>query len=291
MEDRSHLTNKDFWNNIYKNGFSHKKSQENKLHFGLLQKYKDCIRKLFEPNILEKMNNYVEYLQWHVLYPQFLMNRQGQSVVEIGSAPGKHLVMLKERFGLAPFGIEYSENGVLINRQNFAEYKIPEENVIWADFFSPDVQKKFKNFFDIVLSRGFVEHFQYPQEVIDKHLQLLKPGGLLIVSIPNFRKINYLLARLFIPSVLPLHNLEIMDKKNFTKLFYSNRLEMLYCDYFGIFTFNLFGKAEKKFWQIILNQLQNFQLVLNLVFRSKDYKKRYETKFFSPYLIFVGMKK
>ena len=51
--------------------------------------------------------------------------------------------------------------------------------------------------FDVVMSRGFIEHFDEPSSVVDRHLDLLKPGGLLVVSIPNLRGVNGLLTRFF----------------------------------------------------------------------------------------------
>jgi 2-polyprenyl-3-methyl-5-hydroxy-6-metoxy-1,4-benzoquinol methylase len=44
-----------------------------------------------------------------------------------------------------------------------------------------------------VISFGFIEHFDNPENVIQKHLDLLKPGGILIVGVPNFTGIHGIL--------------------------------------------------------------------------------------------------
>ena len=102
----------------------------------------------------------------------------GAAVVEIGSAPGEHLVRLSETFGLVPYGIEYSAAGVEVNRAVFAARGLDPENVIQMDFFSDECLLSCRERFDVVVSRGFIEHFADAAQVVDRHLELLKPGGL-----------------------------------------------------------------------------------------------------------------
>ncbi len=211
-------------------------------------------------------------------------------VLEIGSAPGYHLVKLNKRFGFEPYGVEYSKSGVYLNKEVFISNDINPNNVIHADFFSDEFHKQYKGCFDIVISKGFLEHFTNVQEVIEKHINLLKKGGCLIVGIPNFRGVNYALLWFFNREMISMHNIDIMNKQNFSRSFDKKYISPSFCGYFGIFNFSLFGTKNnlKRFVLIFFN---SFQLILNVIFRILFKDKRIENKLFSPYLMFCGMKK
>src|SRR4249920_4206058 len=69
------------------------------------------LKRLLGNRFVDYMSSYDDHQIWDVLYRRH-MPQPGASVVEIGSAPGEHLVKLSETFGLVPFGIEYSDEGV-----------------------------------------------------------------------------------------------------------------------------------------------------------------------------------
>ena len=125
------------------------------------------------------------------------VENKGAKVLEVGSAPGWHLVRLNQTFGFIPYGIEYSESGVELNREVFILHNINPDNVIHADFLSDEFHEQYKGYFDIAISRGFIEHFTDIEDIIEKHINLLTKGGYLIVSIPNLRGANYILTWLF----------------------------------------------------------------------------------------------
>src|SRR5689334_6938717 len=81
-----------------------------------------AIKRLLGPRMVERMRHYPEYLLWDVLYAQHLPREKGARVLEIGSAPGQHLVQLWRSFGYEPFGVEYSEKGVQVNRELFERH-------------------------------------------------------------------------------------------------------------------------------------------------------------------------
>jgi predicted SAM-dependent methyltransferase len=45
----------------------------------------------------------------------------------------------------------------------------------------------------VVLSAGFVEHFDKPELVFEKHCDLLQNGGFLIIVLPNLRYMQKIL--------------------------------------------------------------------------------------------------
>jgi SAM-dependent methyltransferase len=234
--------------------------------------------------------SYADYLLWEVIYPKYLHKKEGAKVVEIGSAPGTELVKLHKAFGLIPYGIEYSDAGIELNRAIFVRHGLEPENVIHADFLSGDIETRFAEHFDVVFSQGFIEHFDNPRDVVNRHITLLRKGGHLIVSIPNLRGVNYVLQRFFNKDILPMCNISIMEKDKFAALFDDERLSMQYCGYYGTFNFNL-SMAKHPVRRIVLVCCKVIQLLLNAVFRLLFGKKGLESETFSPYLLFIGVKK
>ncbi|UCC80212.1 MAG: methyltransferase domain-containing protein [Candidatus Zixiibacteriota bacterium] len=276
------LTNGEFWNEAHRKDDKNIKGERSK------STLKKLIFRIFGSRILELRHNYPDYLLWDHIYQKHLPVERGLRAIEIGSAPGYHLVAANKRFGYDPYGIEYSQNGVEANREVFRKSGLNPDNVIFDDFFSDDFLKKYSGYFDIVFSRGFIEHFTNMDDVISRHIGLLKKGGYLIVSIPNLRGINYLLTRFFDKRLIAMHNLNIMRKSNFANLFDQECLQTLFCDYYGTFWFGLFQTKPASVKNFILAFCFKLQLLLNIIFRVLFRNKGKESSFFSPFLLFVG---
>jgi SAM-dependent methyltransferase len=253
--------------------------------------YVRAAKKILGPRAAGMMGSYEDHLLMEVIYPAFLPAGKGTSVLEIGSAPGGHLVWMHRHLGLDVWGIEYSREGADANREHFARNGIDPGQVIEADLFDDGITGKIGNRFDIVLSRGFIEHFDDPGDAIERHLRLLRPGGTLVVSIPNMRGANYIQALLFNRGQIPLHNREIMRRKSFESLFDRERLEHLFCGYYGTFKAHLFIQRRGPLSRLALRLAEAVQAVLNLFFRLLLRDRGLETPAFSPNLLFIGRKK
>ena len=251
---------------------------------------KRALKSLLGPRFLEYMSSYDDHQIWDCIYRRY-MPRPGASVVEVGSAPGEHLVKLSETFGLVPYGIEYSPEGVEVNRALFAARGLAPQNVVSMDFFSDECLARYRDHFDVVVSRGFIEHFKDPGAVVDRHIELLKPGGLLIVTIPNLRGVNRALTGLFHRELIPMHNLEIMSKLPFFQLFDTTRLRPLVCAYVGTFNFYLFNVKGGSRLAPLLRVCMKAQTLLNVAFRVFLGDRGAENRFTSPQLIFAGVKR
>lgn len=121
-------------------------------------------------------------------------------VVEIGCAPAKWLIFYAERFGADVEGIEYSEKGALLSRENLQRCGVTG-TIHHADFFSIDPRP-----YKLVLSIGFIEHFSDVAGVFSRHLEFTAPGGQLALGVPNFRGLNRFVQALADPKYLELHN-------------------------------------------------------------------------------------
>ncbi|MFL6278397.1 MAG: glycosyltransferase [Blastocatellia bacterium] len=251
---------------------------------------KRLIKGLLGRRVLEYARSYEDYILWDVLYQKYLPSRPGLKVLEVGSAPGDHLARLSQRFGLSPYGIEYSEIGVRLNRQVFAANGIDPDNVIDADFLGDEVQGKYRGQFDIVMSRGFIEHFADARAVVERHIDLLAEGGLLVVSVPNLNGLNYVLGKFFHKELIPLHNLDIMKKPAFMRLFDNQGVTPLFCDYYGTFNFGLYNTGQRALLAALLSFCMKLQWVLNIALRLLFKDRGAESRAFSPALIFIGVK-
>jgi SAM-dependent methyltransferase len=236
------------------------------------------------------MSDYSSYLLWDVIFPNHLRLSPGAKIVEIGSAPGEFLVRFSRKYQCIPYGVEYSQTGVEVNRATFVRHGFDPQNVIHTDFFDDGFRERYLGQFDIVCSRGFIEHFADPQPVIDRHIDLLKPGGYLLVDIPNLRGLNKPLAWFFDKGAIPRHNLDIMRTEQFRKLFNRADLEQIVFGHYGVFSFYLFTGDDSKLSRYALKACHRIQPLLNLCFRSALGNRRAESRAFSPFLQYIGRK-
>ena len=202
------LTEKNYWNSVYEKEagvFEQRPPSQPTNGSGLKAWLKGLLG--------EYWRNYDEYLEWNVIYDKYFPKQAGLKIIELGSAPGLNLIRQHRTFGYEPFGVEYTDAGTQINRTVFRNNGIDPNNVIQADAFSEEFLTTYGEKFDLVISRGFIEHFTEMDKVIDAHLALLKENGLLMISIPRIRAVPWLLFKFFNPTSIPLHNLAIMNKQ------------------------------------------------------------------------------
>jgi len=212
-------------------------------------------------------------------------------VIEIGSAPGGFLKECHVRFGFEPYGVEYSPVGARVNRENFKSWGFDPNHVIESDFFADGFQSAHRTQFDVVVSRGFIEHFTDLQPVIDAHVNLLKPGGTLVIAIPNYSGLNYILGLLTVRMLYPRHNIGLMRSEVFGRLFARPDLGTLFCGYEGGIDLGLLEGGPETLNSWLLNVTRRVQWGLNVVFNSLFFGHVPETRYTSPYLLYIGRKK
>jgi len=138
--------------------------------------------------------------------------RRDDRVIEIGCAPAKWLVHLGERYGVGVEGVEYTEKGAAFSRANLDACAV-DGTIHHADFFAFEPRER-----DLVVSLGFVEHFDDLEDVFARHVALVAPKGRLVLGVPNFRGLNRLLQRWSDPAYLALHNPRAMDPNLWRRL-------------------------------------------------------------------------
>lgn len=136
----------------------------------------------------------------------------GAQVLELGCAPARWLIWYAERFGAVVTGLESSPKGVALSRENLATAGIGGE-IHEGDFFTAETGE-----FDLVLSIGFIEHFNDVPAAFARHLTYLRPRGRMVVAMPNFRGLIGFLQRWADLDYLAMHNRRAMDTSLYRRL-------------------------------------------------------------------------
>jgi 2-polyprenyl-3-methyl-5-hydroxy-6-metoxy-1,4-benzoquinol methylase len=132
----------------------------------------------------------------------------GSRFIEVGCAPGKMLAWTHQVLGADISGVDYSPRGAEVTRWLLNELGI-EADIRCEDIHRTSFPEKS---FDVVFSAGVIEHFDDPREIVEAHVRLVRPGGVALMTVPNYGGIYASLQRYFDSANLSLHNLDIMDE-------------------------------------------------------------------------------
>lgn len=133
--------------------------------------------------------------------------RPGDRYLEIGCAPGKILAWVCAVLKAEAAGLDYSEPGIAKCRALFVALGL-KINLYHEDFFNHHLPPAY---FDVVTSFGVIEHFDDACPVVERHLDLVKPGGVALIAVPNYGGIYGSLQRWCDAPNLELHNMKIMN--------------------------------------------------------------------------------
>lgn len=196
---------------------------------------------------LEKETDYFTNIRKDVL--AVLPEKKGMKVLEIGCGGGNTLVYLKET-GLASYavGVEmFDMPGT--NQLNPLIDKLVLGNI---EEIVPDLPT---GHFDVIICADVLEHLVDPWAVVQKITPFLKPGGSLVLSVPNIQEFRTM-AKIwkgdfaYDPEggILDKTHLRFFCKKNIRQL-----LELPQFAIEGIWPSFLYNKDQKKLK--LLNQL------------------------------------
>lgn len=104
-------------------------------------------------------------------------------LLEIGCGDGHFLQMARDNYNYEVFGVELDsetsqyariKRGLInVKTEAFENIKFPE------------------NFFDVVYMNDVLEHLQNPFQIIEECQKILKPGGLIVINVPNVDGLIY----------------------------------------------------------------------------------------------------
>ncbi len=116
--------------------------------------------------------------------------------IELGSGRGDLSVLLAER-GADVTLVDSSERVLTQARQRFERLALPGRYESADMLGALDV---FRQRFDLALSSGVIEHFAGEERTraIRAHYEVLRPGGLAIISVPNAWCLSYRMRKLYL---------------------------------------------------------------------------------------------
>jgi 2-polyprenyl-3-methyl-5-hydroxy-6-metoxy-1,4-benzoquinol methylase len=218
------------------------------------------------------------------IFKRYLPRDKGLRALEIGAAPGGYLAYLARTFGYSVSALDYSHVGCKKIKENFHILNIPVK--VWQIDILHDKLTGLPQF-DIVYSLGVIEHFCDPFPVIQKHIQLAKSKGLIVIGTPNFLGINKVFLRLFNPKYLMTHNLTMMDLNRWRLFEEKYGLERVFRGYIGGWEPRIY-KSEIK---------QKTSAAYNIFFRGIAYYldqwpilRRFNSKWWSGYAVGIFRK-
>jgi L-malate glycosyltransferase len=153
--------------------------------------------------------------------------QQGRAM-EVGCYPGGYLSVLGD-LGYELNGIDLTPKTKQLHA-HLAEAGYKVGGITQADFMSFATTEKYQ----VVISFGFIEHFENYREVILKQVELVAEGGYLVISAPNFRGFfQQTFHRLFDTPNLRRHNLKSMNPEEWAAMLKGLGFEIVFSGYGG----------------------------------------------------------
>ncbi len=217
-------------------------------------------------------------IQFKPLFDQFLSTNG--TCFEVGCYPGNYSIYLGKKFN-------YTING--IDKTPYIVDKLPEllkiEKVkvgkfVWGDFLEFRSEEQF----DVVCSFGFIEHFSDLNSILKKHVDLVKPSGILIITSPNFTGGQLLLHKLFDNENLKYHITSTMDLNKWKHILKQYGMNILSDGYYRTADFWVNDIPKSVIEQKIIQAIQK-------TFSYFDSKIDFPNQWFSPYLYCISQKK
>ncbi len=199
--------------------------------------------------------------------------------LEIGGFPGYYSVWLSKQYGIESTLLDFVvHEGILNELEVTNDLKQGSVNVIEADLFQYIPEKQF----DLIASNGLIEHFNDTRSILAKHTAFLKPGGVLFVTLPNFKGINGWFQRTFDQENYLKHNINSMDIQLLVNTCKSLGLSDIEVRYDGEFMIWLENLESQAWWVPAFMKLVWFPLkVISKLFSIRN-------RFLSPYIVITA---
>lgn len=202
-----------------------------------------------------------------------------QSAIELGGFPGYYSVYLRKYLqletSLFDYFIHQKITGQLLETNGLKKDDI---RIIEADLFQFEGKEKF----DLVCSFGLIEHFKDTEDIFRRHLQFLKPGGTLFITLPNFRGVNGWVQKTFDRLNYDKHEIACMDPDLLKKIAENLGLDVRTSTYFGGFSVWLENRSQKS--------LAVRAFVKSIWIAGKIFSKLvpFQSRLLSPYILIAA---
>ena len=136
----------------------------------------------------------------------------------------------------------------------------------------------------MVYSLGFIEHFINWDQVLIKHCNLIKPGGMLLIETPNYAGLFQKILHKFLDGEgYKRHNISSMNVDKWAKLVEANGFKVLNKSYFSGWEY--WVEPQKRNW------IQEY--FLRVLWRNKKIMQKYlngNKRLYSPLCGIIAVK-
>lgn len=179
---------------------------------------------------------------FHQQLEQIIKKNNIQTAIELGGFPGYYSIFLRKYLGVRSTLFDYFIHPDILKKVLAKNGLNNDEiTVIEADLFQYKPIEKY----DLVLSCGLIEHFKDTKDIIQRHLEFLKPEGTLFITLPNFRGMNGWVQKTFDRDNYLKHNIDCMDLEFLKKTMEDIGIEVVRASYLGKYSVWLENKDQK----------------------------------------------
>lgn len=212
---------------------------------------------------------------FHDLLQGIIPDGAGKTCIELGALPGNYLAYFNKEYNYSITGLDFSTHSKVFF-DTMKINKINDFNFIKANILSYKSPKKY----DLVCSFGLIEHFDDINGILKKHVELLSEDASLLVTVPNFRYLQWLYHRVFDSENLSIHNIDAMRSKKIDKILTGLGLTKIINE--------PVGKVEFWYEDATNSRLfSKFRYVVTILLNKLFKKTNNKSNYFSPILIYV----
>ncbi len=210
---------------------------------------------------------------------KIIQMKKTTNLLEIGGFPGYYSVWASKECQVKSTLLDFVILPALVDQLKAANNFEGEIQILEMDLFSNNELTKELNAYDLVISNGLIEHFPDTQNILEKHVQFLKNGGQLFISLPNFKGLNGWFQKTFDSENYAKHFIPCMDIDLLTSICTQMNLKNVQVTYTGGFMLWLENEASQPAWVKIFKK--TCWLPLKIFFTLIPI----QTKTFAPYIL------
>jgi SAM-dependent methyltransferase len=215
---------------------------------------------------------------------------KGCRTLELGGGGSRILPYLARKFGFCVFASDFSQSGCLLLKANLNLQGV-EGGVVCEDLFHSSLAPES---FDLVYSSGLIEHFDDTAAVVAEHVRLLKPGGKLVLVVPNLQGVQGRVWARLAPPLWQAHH--VFGPGDLVKTLSRLGLEEIRSGYLGSFYLQLgydphwtaLSNWPRWLWFLSHISVRLGSGLISLAFRVSPWKPH--TRALSPAFFAVGAK-
>lgn len=218
---------------------------------------------------------------FHQQLEKIVKTNNVQTAIELGGFPGYYSIFLQKYLGVRTTLFDYFIHPDILkkvlNKNGLDESEI---SVIENDVFQYHPEQKY----DLVLSCGLIEHFKDSKDIIERHLEFLKPGGTLFITLPNFRGVNGWVQKTFDRDNYLKHYIDCMDTEYLAAILEELGMKSIKSSYFGRYSVWLENKDQKS------GMTKAFIKSIWFIGKVVTTLVPFESKLLSPYIVLEAKK-